>query len=45
MTQTLIVVAIVALCAAYLGRRAWQSVAAARRARSGPGCGSGGCHH
>ena len=45
MTQALIVLALLAAAATYLGRKAWLSLAAVRRAkREGPGCGPGcGC--
>jgi hypothetical protein len=44
MLQTLIVVLLVGVAAAYIGRRAWLSLAAARRARTEPGCASNcGC--
>ncbi|MCE2899619.1 MAG: FeoB-associated Cys-rich membrane protein [Gemmatimonas sp.] len=41
--DTLIVVLIVAGAAAFIGRRAWRSLAAARRAKAGCGgdCGCG----
>jgi type II secretory pathway pseudopilin PulG len=43
MTQTLIVLAIVGIAAAFVGRRAWRAVVAARGAKAG--CGGGcDCH-
>lgn len=41
--QTLLVVLIVGSAAAFVGRRAWQSVLAARKAKAGCG-GDCGCH-
>jgi hypothetical protein len=44
MTQTLIVIAIVLGASVYVGRRAWRTLASARKAKSAPGCGPGcGC--
>ena len=44
MIQTLIVVAIVAVAALYVGRRAWRTLAAARARRGAGGCDVGcGC--
>ena len=44
LVQTLLVALLVLGAAAYLGRRAWRSVAAARRPAGGAACGSGcGC--
>lgn len=44
MTQTLIVVAIVAVAAVYVGRMAWRAVRGAIRPAAGDGCASGcGC--
>jgi hypothetical protein len=43
-TQTLIVVAILAAAGIYLGRKVWASLSAVRRAKNDPGCGPGcGC--
>ena len=43
-TQLVIVVLIVASALFFVGRRAWRSMAAARKPKSGSGCGSGcGC--
>ena len=42
--QTGIALALVVGAACYLGARVWRTIAAARRARTEPGCGSGcGC--
>ena len=44
LVQTLLVALLVLGAAAYLGRRAWRAVAAARRPAGGAACGSGcGC--
>lgn len=42
--QTAIVALVLLAAAVYLGRRGWATLAAARRPKEGPGCGSGcGC--
>lgn len=41
--QTLVVAVIVALALLYIGRKAWMTVAKARRAKSAAGCADGCC--
>ena len=41
LVQTLLVALLVLGAAAYLGRRAWRAMAAARRPAGGAACGSG----
>jgi hypothetical protein len=43
MLQTLIVGAIVLAALAFVGRRAWRTVSAARGPKDGPGCGGPDC--
>ena len=44
MSQTVIVVGILLAAGAYLARKLWRSLASVRRAKDGPGCGTGcGC--
>ena len=47
MVETLVVIAIVGAAAAYVGRKIWRTLAAARAPKgSGPGCGGDcGCSH
>ena len=48
MAETLVVIAIVAAAAGYVGRKVWRTIASARAAKagSGPGCGGDcGCSH
>ena len=44
MVETLVVIAIVAAAAGYVGRKVWRTLAAARAPR-GPGSGCDGCSH
>ena len=44
MTQTLIVLVLLAAAGIYLGRKVWMSLVAVKRAKNDPGCGPGcGC--
>jgi hypothetical protein len=44
--QTLLVGLIVLAALAFVGRRAWRTLAASRAAKDGPGCGGDcGCSH